>query len=471
MNTEPYFEIEDTLEQDNHGLWCERYRPRKLDEFLGSESVKETIKIFLEKQEIPHLLFYGPPGTGKTSIAKILIKSISCDSVMVNASDENRIDDIRYKVQDFAMTMGIHPLKIMVLDECLDENTLVWILRDGIEQSVIIKELDQSSDLVRSFNIEKNRIEWRPFYLISQGIKETYELEFENGEIVVCTDTHKWYVKDETGNIIKVKTSDIVFGKYTYILTTEENRLISDFIHELKIKSIKKFTPKIVYDLSVNGNYNFFIGSTKILTSNCDRLTVDAMSVMRNLMETYSTHTRFILTANYHEKILPALRSRCQCFEIKPPSKKDCAGLLAKILTTEKVKFEPQDVVFIVNSYFSDMRKIINFAQQSNVRGALKIAKENAVDMDYKLKLIRLLKTPTKGEVFTEIRQLIADASFSNYEEVYKFLYDRVSDYAPGKEAAVILELADASYQSALVFEREITFCAAMHKLLKVLVK
>jgi hypothetical protein len=72
-------------------------------------------------------------------------------------------------------------------------------------------------------------------------------------------------------------------------------------------------------------------------------------------------------------------------------------------------------------------------------------------------------------QVFRYIRQLVADASFSNYEEVYKFLFDHVSDYAPTKEAEVILHLADAVYQSALVFEREITFVAAMHKMLTVL--
>jgi DNA polymerase III delta prime subunit len=242
-------------------------------------------------------------------------------------------------------------------------------------------------------------------------------------------------------------------------------------MRELQIKSIKKFKTIPVYDLSVDGTHNFFVGNSKILTSNCDRLTIDAQSVMRNLMETYSSHTRFILTCNYQEKLIPAIKSRCQCFEIKPPSKKDCAGHLAKMLTAEKVQFQPQDVVFIVNSYFPDMRKIINFAQQSNVHGVLKIAKENTADMDYKMKLIGLLKTPQKAGIFTEVRQLIADASFSNYEEVYMFLYDRVNDYAPGKEALVIVQLAESSYQSALVFEREITFCAAMHKILKVLSK
>ena len=313
---DPYFEMEESHEQDSHGIWAEKYRPKSFDEFIGSASIKETLSLFLENKDVPHILFYGPPGTGKTSVAKLLIKSIPCDNLLINASDENKVDDVRNKIQEFAMTMGIHPLKIMVLDES-------------------------------------------------------------------------------------------------------------------------------------------------------DRLTVDAQGVMRNLMETYSTHTRFILTANYQEKLIPAIKSRCQCFEIKPPSKRECAEHLAKILTKEEVTFQPQEIVFIVNSYFPDLRKIINFAQQSNIRGVLKIAKENAIDLDYKLKLVELLKNYKKAGIFDEIRQLIADASFSNYEEVYKFLYDKVSEYAPGKEALAILQLAESSYQSALVFEREITFCAAMHKILK----
>lgn len=310
--------MEDPVEENHHSLWVEKYRPKKISDFIGSNSVRETINIFLEKNEIPHLLFYGPPGTGKTSLGKLLTKIIPCDSVILNASDENRVDDIRVKVQDFAMTMGINPLKIMFLDEA-------------------------------------------------------------------------------------------------------------------------------------------------------DRLTVEAQSIMRNLMETYSTHTRFILTCNYQEKLLPAIKSRCQCFEIKPPSKKECAQHLANILKKENISFQTIEVVFIVNSYFPDMRKIIGFAQQSSINGVLKIAKENVIESDYKMKLVELLKTPTKGGTFSDIRQLIADAAFSNYEEVYKFLYENVSEYAPGKEALAIVELADASYQSALVFEREITFVAAMHKILKVI--
>ena len=314
-----FFEMEETPEVSDHGLWVERYRPKNLEELIASPAVRETLQLWLQNKDIPHLLFFGSPGTGKTSIGKIIIKHIPCDSLIINASDENGVDSIRNKVQDFCMTMGMQPLKVMFLDEA-------------------------------------------------------------------------------------------------------------------------------------------------------DRLTPDAQGILRNLMETYSASTRFILTCNYAEKIIPAIKSRSQSFEIKPPSKPECMKQLVKILTAEKIKFDPKDVAFIVSSYFPDLRKIINFASQSSVTGELKIAKANTADQDFKMKLIELLKTPHKGGVFGEIRQLVADAAFSNYEEVYRFLFDHVNDYAPAnKQAEVILHLADAVYQSALVFEREITFVAAMHKMLGVL--
>lgn len=313
-----FFEMEETPQVSDHSIWPERYRPKQFEDFIGSDSVKETLKLWLEKKDIPHLLFFSSPGTGKTSLGKMLVKLIPCDSMIINASDENGVDDIRNKVQEFCMTMGMQPLKIMFLDEA-------------------------------------------------------------------------------------------------------------------------------------------------------DRLTPDAQGIMRNLMETYAHSTRFILTCNYQEKIAPAIKSRCQCFEIKPPSKPEVMKHLVKILTAEKVTFDPKDVAFIVQSYFPDMRKIINFAQQSSVNGVLKIAKANAAEMDYKTKLVELLKAPSKTEAFAEIRQLVADAAFSNYEEVYRYLFDHVNEYAPHKQAASILVLAEAVYQSSLVFEREITFVAFMHKLLAVL--
>lgn len=200
-----------------------------------------------------------------------------------------------------------------------------------------------------------------------------------------------------------------------------------------------------------------------------DRLTPEAQDMMRNLMETYSDTTRFLMTCNYKERITGAIDSRCQRFEIKPPSKGEVMKQLVKILNAENIKFDPKDAAFIVSSYFPDMRKVINFAQQCSTDGTLKIAKADSTDRDYKTKLVDLLKNHKQNGTFADIRQMVADAAFSNYDEVYKYLFDHVDEYAGANVAEVILLLADAVYQSSLVFEREITFVAFMHKIINAL--
>ena len=200
-----------------------------------------------------------------------------------------------------------------------------------------------------------------------------------------------------------------------------------------------------------------------------DRLTPEAQDMMRNLMETYSDTTRFLMTCNYKERITGAIDSRCQRFEIKPPSKGEVMKQLVKILTAENIKFDPKDAAFIVSSYFPDMRKIINFAQQCSADGILKIAKSDSTDRVYKTKLVDLLKNHKQVDTFSNIRQMVADAAFSNYDEVYKYLFDHVNEYAGNKSPEVILLLAEAVYQSSLVFEREITFVAFMYKIINTL--
>jgi replication factor C small subunit len=211
-----------------------------------------------------------------------------------------------------------------------------------------------------------------------------------------------------------------------------------------------------------------------IILDEADRLTQDAQGALRNMLETYSAHTRFILTCNYVEKIIAPIASRMQTFEIKPVSKKDVAIRLVEVLTTENVEFTQDDIIFIVNTYYPDIRKVINFAQQStldNEDGTKKvvISKENAIETDLLIKLIELLKSPNKAGVFDDIRQLSTEFDGGSLETVYRYLYDHVEEYAKGKEAIIIYELADSMYQAELVIPkvRDITFVACLYKILK----
>ena len=127
---------------------------------------------------------------------------------------------------------------------------------------------------------------------------------------------------------------------------------------------------------------------------------------------------------------------------------------LVEILQNEKVSFTQDDVIFIVNAYYPDIRKIINFAQQStiNVKAGgneslkIKISKENVVEVDMLSKLTDLLKTPNKAGVFDEIRQLTTEFDVNSLETVYRYLFDKVEEYAKGK-GLIIYELVDSMYQ------------------------
>lgn len=211
-----------------------------------------------------------------------------------------------------------------------------------------------------------------------------------------------------------------------------------------------------------------------IILDEADRLSRDAQGALRNMLETYSAHTRFILTCNFVEKMIDPITSRMQSFEIKPVSKKDVAIRLVEILQTENVSFTQDDIIFIVNTYYPDIRKVINFAQQSTLTEPdgtlkLKISKENAVEMDLLTKLVDLIKIPNKPGVFDEIRQMTTEFDVGSLETVYRYLFDKVEEYAKGKEALIIYELADSIYQSELVIPkvRDITFLACIYKILK----
>jgi intein/homing endonuclease len=156
-----------------------------------------------------------------TTLAKIIVKNIPCDCVYINASDTNGIEMVRTKIKGFAGSAGFQPLKVIILDECLDENTFVYVLRKGIETKVKIKDVNENEDLIKSFNIKQSKIEWRTFYLWDKGEQECVRIELENGESVICTLDHKWYVLNDKNEPIKVKTKELVEGKYDCILSPE----------------------------------------------------------------------------------------------------------------------------------------------------------------------------------------------------------------------------------------------------------
>lgn len=204
-----------------------------------------------------------------------------------------------------------------------------------------------------------------------------------------------------------------------------------------------------------------------VILDEADYLTHNSQAALRNIMETYVASTRFILTCNYLEKISDALTSRCQCTNVTPLSKKDVAILLKKVLNAENVKHSMEDLGYIVNTYYPDIRKILNFAQQSVADGTIKITELQSALSDVKNNLIDHLKSKQDAtKAFAAIRQLIADSGIRHYEELYQHLFDRVDTYTTSPSVAIII-VAEYLYQSAMVVNKELMFMACIAKLLE----
>lgn len=204
-----------------------------------------------------------------------------------------------------------------------------------------------------------------------------------------------------------------------------------------------------------------------IILDEADYFTPAAQAGLRNTMETFSEHTRFILTCNYHERIIEPIQSRCQSFAIYPPTKKDVAANLVNILKKENVKMDKDGVILLVNTHYPDIRAIINTAQRNVVDGVLTLAREDVLEGDIKAKIVEMLKNDDKKQSFTDIRQLIADNSIKNFADFYTILFEKVEEYAPNNIADVIIILADGQFQDASVVDKEICFMSTIIKIIR----
>ena len=206
-----------------------------------------------------------------------------------------------------------------------------------------------------------------------------------------------------------------------------------------------------------------------VILDEADFLTIQAQASLRNIIETFSRTTRFIMTCNFVERIIDPLQSRCHVLKIVPPTKKDVARHLAWVLDQEKIRYEMQDLVPLINQYYPDLRKCINTIQLSTQDNTLKLDQSILVSSNYIDKVINALTEGSKHnkvDCYNDIRQIIADANVDDFDELFKSLYERASEYLQDKEGTATILINEHQYKANFRIDKEINTMSLIQQIL-----
>ena len=305
------------------------------------------------------------------------------------------------------------------------------------------------SDIKHSLWVEKYRPTTLDTYIGNEHLKSKVKVYLESGDLPHLL----LFGKAGTGKttLAKLLVNNINCD-YLYINASDENSV--DVVRE----KVKNFASTMGFqDMKV------------IILDECDYITPNAQAALRNLMETFSKHCRFILTCNFVERIIDPIQSRCQSFQIIPPDRKQVAVHMSNILQSESITSDNKDIVTLVNGGYPDIRRVINSAQRQVVDNKLVIDKAMITQNDYKLSLLEILKTQDKKNSFKNIRQLIADSKVTDFSDLFRLLFDTIDDWGKGHIAECILLLSQYQQSDAVVVDKEINIMAMFTEIIGVI--
>lgn len=204
-----------------------------------------------------------------------------------------------------------------------------------------------------------------------------------------------------------------------------------------------------------------------VLLDEADYLTPEAQAAMRGVMEEYSNTSRFILTCNHPNQIIPAIHSRCQSFHFEKIDQTEFTARVATILVEENVTFDLDTLDTYVKVTYPDLRKCINLVQQ-NVRDGQLLApsKSDAGMQDWKIKMVELFKA---GKISDARKLICSSARPEELESVYRWMYDNLDVFSKDEEMqdqAVII-IKQGLVDHTLIADPEINISATLIKLAK----
>ena len=234
----------------------------------------------------------------------------------------------------------------------------------------------------------------------------------------------------------------------------------------LEINASRENNVDTVRDKIINFVQMIPFGPFKVvLLDEADYLTPNAQAILRGVMENYSNHSRFILTCNYPNRIIPAIHSRCQGFHVEKTDQTEFTARAATILVEENVEFDLDVLDTYVKATYPDLRKCINALQQNTSNNKLSSAQRNESNHnDYKIDMVNLFK---KGKILEARKLLCSSARPEEMEEIFRWMYDNLElfgDTAEKKDSALLI-IKQGLVDHTLIADPEINLAATLTKL------
>jgi len=254
--------------------------------------------------------------------------------------------------------------------------------------------------------------------------------------------------------LAKILVNDVLQCQYLYINASDENG----------IDTIRSKVVGFSQTKSLDGKHKV------VILDEADGITIDGQRALRNTMEEYSSMTRFILTANYKHKIIPAIQSRAQFFDLVPPFD-DVVKRVVSVVKSEGIKIETEqkpNFVNLIKQDYPDIRKILNTVQKSTIDNTFTV--DHSVDSKEIVSVIH--KHVTSNDSLKLRKYLIENENEfqGDYHNLMKqyLNYVYTSSLDDNKKRQYIVTISDHMYKDVFVLDKEINAFACWVNLEKI---
>lgn len=299
--------------------------------------------------------------------------------------------------------------------------------------------------------VEKYRPQNIDDCVLVKDLKETFNQIVKSGEIhnmLLCgtAGTGKTTTAKALCNMLDID--------YLFINASEDSGI------DILRNKIRQYASTV----SLAGGYKV------VILDEADYLNANSVQpALRGFIEEFSNNCRFILTCNFKNRIIEPLHSRLAIIEFNT-QKKDLAVLagdfmvrMKKILANENIKYDEKVLAELIIKHAPDWRRIIGECQRYSVSGELNPLSITGQSDENMAQLVGYLK----NKDFKLMRAWVANNISLDTVAIIRRIYDSSNDVMkPESIPGAVLILADYSYKSAFVSDKELNLVACLTELM-----